>query len=112
VSPGAIVATLAWLCYAGAAAALGVYVLHFTKGKGFRRPWTAAGLFFNSIALSQTPFLFEDAEDTPGLRTSIIVTVCLLAGAGLQARNALRPGNGGGDGHGDETKLPTPGPAA
>ena len=85
-----LVTWLGWACYAGAAVAIGVYVIHFAGRQGWKRPWNAAGLFFTSIALSQTPFLFQSVPDTRSLRTAIIVTASLLASTGLQAFIALR----------------------
>jgi hypothetical protein len=90
VNTGAVVTWLGWACYAGAAAAIIAYVVHFAGRQGWKRPWNAAGLFFTSIALSQVPFLFEGAIYGRGLRTAVIVTVCLLAATGLQAFIALR----------------------
>ncbi len=81
---------LGWACYAGAAVAIVVYVVHFAGRQGWKRPWNAAGLFFTSIALSQTPFLFQTVSDRRGVRTAFIVTLCLLAATGLQAFVALR----------------------
>ena len=81
---------LGWACYAGAAAAIIVYVIHFAGRQGWKRPWNAAGLFFTSIALSQTPFLFQTVFDKRGLLTAALVTVCLLAATALQAVTALR----------------------
>ena len=78
-----IITWLGWACYLGALVAIVVYVIHFAGRQGWKRPWNAAGLFFTSIALSQTPFLFQYALDARGLRTAFIVTLCLLA-AGVQ----------------------------
>ena len=96
MTPTAFIVWLGWACYLGAAAAIVVYVLHFTGGHGWRRPWNAAGLFFTSIALSQTPSLFRDATDPKGLRTAVVVTLCLLAATGAQALTALRHRRGEG----------------
>ncbi len=85
-----IVTWLGWACYAGAAVSIVVYVIHFAGRQGWKRPWNAAGLFFTSLALSRTPFLFQGVVDGRGLRDASIVTVCLLAAAGLQATTALR----------------------
>ncbi|MEI9964859.1 MAG: hypothetical protein WDM92_09200 [Caulobacteraceae bacterium] len=85
-----VVTWLGWACYAGAAAAIIVYVIHFAGRQGWKRPWNAAGLFFTSIALSQTPFLFQAIYDARGVRTAAIVTVCLLIATALQAFTALR----------------------
>ena len=90
MTPALVIGWLGWACYAGAAGAIAVYVLHFTGRQGWKRPWNAAGLFFTSIALSQTPFLFQYAADSRGLRTGLIVTLSLLASAGVQALTALR----------------------
>ena len=46
---------------------------------------------FTSVALSQTPFLFDEALYGRGLGTALIVTVCLIASAVVQAYTALRP---------------------
>ncbi len=90
MTPATLIVWLGWACYLGAAAAIVAYVAHFAGRQGWKRPWNAAGLFFTSIALSQTPFLFEDATDPAGLRIASLVTVCLLASVGLQAFTALR----------------------
>ena len=90
MTPAALIIWLGWACYLGAAAAIAAYVAHFAGRQGWRRPWNAAGLFFTSISLSQTPSLFEDATDPKGLRTAVVVTACLLAATGLQAFTALR----------------------
>jgi len=81
---------LRWLCYLGAAAALVVYIVHFAGRQGWKRPWTAAGLFFTSAALAFLPSLFRAATDPGELRDAVIVTICLLAAVGLQALGALR----------------------
>ncbi len=81
---------LGWACYLGAAVAIIVYVIHFAGRQGWKRPWNAAGLFFTSIALSQTPYLFRTVSDRGGVRTAFVVTLCLLAATGLQAFVALR----------------------
>ena len=85
-----IITGLGWACYAGAAASIIVYVVHFAGRQGWKRPLNAAGLFFTSIALSWTPFLFQTVMDGRGLRNAAIVTVCLLAAAILQSMTALR----------------------
>ena len=89
MSPIQIITWLGWACYAGALAAIVVYVIHFAGRQGWKRPWNAAGLFFTSIALTQTPFLFT-TTDTRGLRSAALVTVCLLAATALQGFVALR----------------------
>ena len=90
MSMSTVLIWLGWACYAGAAVAIVVYVVHFAGRQGWKRPWNAAGLFFTSIALSQTPFLFQTVADRRGVRTAFIVTLCLLAATGLQAVIALR----------------------
>ncbi len=91
VNGSALIVWLGWACYAGAAGAIAALVIPVLGGHGWKRPWNAAGLFFTSIALSQTPFLFQGAYDAKGLRTAAIVTACLDAAAALQAVLALRP---------------------
>jgi predicted metal-binding membrane protein len=81
------VSWLGWLCYAGAAVAIGVYIFHFASRQGWRRPWNAAGLFFTAIALTQAPSLFQEATS---LRSPLILTACLLVATGLQAFTAMR----------------------
>ena len=81
-----IITWLGWACYAGAAAAIIVYLVHFAGRQGWKRPWNAAGLFFTAIALSQAPFLFQGAP----LWRIALVTFCLLIATGLQAMTALR----------------------
>ena len=90
MSMSAILIWLGWACYVGAGVAIVVYVIHFAGRQGWKRPWNAAGLFFTSIALSQTPSLFQTVADRRGVRTAFIVTLCLLAATGLQAFVALR----------------------
>ena len=90
MSVATLISLLGWACYAGAAAAIVVYVIHFAGRQGWKRPWNAAGLFFTSIALSWTPFLFQTVVDGRGARDALIVTVCLLAAAVLQGMTALR----------------------
>lgn len=82
---------LGWACYAGAGAAIIVYLRHLLGPEHWKRPWTAAGLLFTSLALGQTPFLFEDAYDRARLARAFIVTLCLLIAVGLQAYALLRP---------------------
>lgn len=78
---------LGWLCYAGAAAAIIVYLIHFAGRQGWKRPWNAAGLFFTAIALTQAPALFQEATH---LWHCVLLTLCLLAATALQAFTALR----------------------
>jgi hypothetical protein len=112
LSPSAVITLLGWTCYLGAAAAIAAYVLHFAGGRGFKRPWNAAGLFFSSIALSQTPFLFQDVTDPRGLRSAAIVTFSLVAGVAVQAYAALRQRRGTDDGPQGPIDTTTPGSAA
>jgi len=91
VSTVALVTLLGWTCYAGAAGALAAYLVLVLGRQGWRRPWNAAGLVLISVALSQTPFLFDEAMYGRGLGTAMIVTFCLLASAIVQAYTALRP---------------------
>ena len=90
MSPALIITWLGWTCYLGAAVAIVVYVVHFAGRQGWRRPWNAAGLFFTSIALSQTPFLFQYVADSRGVWAALVVTLALLAATGVQAFSALR----------------------
>jgi hypothetical protein len=83
-----LVTWLGWICYADAAAAIVVYLVHFGGRQGWRRPWNAAGLFFTAIAMTQAPSLMQDA--TGSLRGSVILTVCLVIATGLQAMSAMR----------------------
>ena len=109
MSSSILLTWLGWACYAGALAAIVVYVIHFAGRQGWKRPWHAAGLFFTSIALTQIPFLFQDAVGARGLRTAAIVTVCLLAATALQAFVALRRRRRRDD---DAVQAPPGGPAA
>ena len=90
MSPALMITWLGWACYIGAAIAIIVYVVHFAGRQGWKRPWNAAGLFFTSIALSQTPFLFQYVGDSRGVGAAAIVTLCLLAACAVQAFSALR----------------------
>jgi len=91
VSPLAVVTWLGWACYTGAAGTLAAYVALIAGRRRWRRAWNAAGLFFTSIALSQTPSLFGGVLYGRGVWTAAAVTACLLASAALQAVAALRP---------------------
>ena len=85
-----IVTWLGWICYADAAVAIIVYIIHFAGRQGWRRPWNAAGLFFTAIAMTQAPSLMQEATGPGTLRSAVILTVCLLAATGLQAVTAMR----------------------
>ncbi len=112
MSPAQIVIWLGWACYAGALAAIVVYVIHFAGRQGWKRPWNAAGLFFTAIALTQAPPLFlSGAYDHAQLGRAAAVTVCLLIATGLQAFTALRRRRRAGDAA-PSAEPPTPGPKA
>ena len=106
-----ILTWLGWACYAGALAAIVVYVIHFAGRQGWKRPWNAAGLFFTAIALTQTPSLFLGGYDRAQLGRDATVTVCLLAATGLQAFTALRRRRRAGDAAAP-TEPTSEGPAA
>lgn len=91
MTSAALVTWLGWACYAGAAASLGAYLAVVLGRQGWRRPWNAAGLVFTSLALSQTPYLFDEALHGRGVGAALTVTFCLLAAAAAQAYAALRP---------------------
>jgi len=114
MSPALLVVWLGWACYAGALAAIVVYVLHLAGRQGWKRPWNAAGLFFTAIALTQIPFLFEGAFYGGRMWRPVIVTFCLLAATGLQAMTALRRRRRAGDGDlsAAPAESPPQGPAA
>ena len=98
MSPALLVVWLGWACYAGALAAIVIYVIHFAGRQGWKRPWNAAGLFFTAIALTQIPFLFEGAFYRGRMWRPVIVTLCLLTATGLQAMTAMRRRRRAGDG--------------
>jgi hypothetical protein len=100
---------LGWACYAGAAVAIVVYLRHLLGRERWKRPWSAAGLLFTSLALGQTPFLFEDAYDRSRISRAFIVTVCLLVATGIQAFVLLRPRNA--DAGSTRAEPPSQGPA-
>ena len=76
-----LITLLGWACYAGALAAIVVYIIHFAQRQGWKRPWNAAGLFFTALALTQIPTLFRDAVATDEVRAAVIATLCLLGAA-------------------------------
>ncbi len=90
MTPNPLVIWLGWACYAGAGFAIIIYVKHLLGPQGWKRPWSAAGLLFTSLALGQTPFLFEDAYDWSRIGRAILVTLCLLVAVGLQTVTLLR----------------------
>jgi len=85
-----LVTWLGWICYADAAVAIIVYLVHFAGRQGWRRPWNAAGLFFTAIAMTQAPSLMQDAADSGSPRSAVILTVCLIIATGLQVMTAMR----------------------
>lgn len=91
MNPPALVVWLGWACYAGALIAIVAYIVHFTRQRGWNRPWNAVGLFFSAIALTQTPAFFLGVYDGRSLARAVVVTVCLLGTTAVQAYNALRP---------------------
>jgi len=106
---------LGWACYAGAAVAIVVYLRHLLGPERWKRPWSAAGLLFTSLALGQTPFLFEDAYDRFRIARAFVVTACLLVATAVQAFTLLRPrrpGAAAGDAHSTPADPPSQGPAA
>ena len=82
---------LGWACYAGAAFAIVVFLTHLLGSRPHKRPWSAAGMLFTSLAMGQTPFLFEDAYSGAQIARAAIVTACLLLGVGLQAYLLISP---------------------
>ncbi len=95
---------LGWACYAGAAFAIVVFLTHLLGSRPHKRPWSAAGLLFTSLAMGQTPFLFEDAYSGAQIARAVIVTGCLLLAAGLQAYLLISP-------PADEVDPPAPAPS-
>jgi hypothetical protein len=90
MTPSPLVIWMGWACYAGAFAAIVIYVIHFAGRQGWKRPWNAAGLFFTAIAMTQTPALFLNSYDKGMVTRAAVVTVCLLAATAVQAYSALR----------------------
>jgi len=82
---------LGWACYAGAAFAIVVFLRHLLSSKPHKRPWSAAGLLFTSLAMGQTPFLYEDAYSRAQLARAAVVTACLLMAVALQAYLLINP---------------------
>ena len=85
MSSSPFIVWLGWACYAGAAFAIVVYLAHLLGPQSHKRPWGAAGLLFTSLALGQTPFLFEDAYSGAQVTRAVLVTACLLLALLLQA---------------------------
>jgi hypothetical protein len=92
---------LGWICYAGAAFAIVVFLTHLLGSRAHKRPWSAAGLLFTSLAMGQTPFLFEDAYSGTQIARAAIVTLCLLLAVSLQAYLLISP-------RADEVPAPPP----
>jgi len=86
-----IVIWLGWVCYAGAAFAIVVFLTHLLGSRPHKRPWSAAGMLFTSLAMGQTPFLFEDAYSRSQVARAAIVTSCLLLAVALQAYLLISP---------------------
>jgi len=85
-----ILTWLGWACFAGGAASIVVYVVHFTNRQGWRRPWNAAGLIFTAIALTQVPMFLHHGAQAQGFLSGVLAIVCLLVAVGLQSVTALR----------------------
>ena len=81
---------LGWACYAGAAFAIVVYLAHLLGSQPHKRPWSAAGLLFTSLALGQIPFLFQDAYSSAQIARAAVVAACLLAALALQSLTLFR----------------------
>jgi len=82
---------LGWACYAGAAFAIVVFLNHLLGSRTHKRPWSAAGMLFTSLAMGQTPFLFEDAYSGAQIARAAIVTLCLVLAVALQAYLLISP---------------------
>jgi hypothetical protein len=102
VTASPFIVWLGWACYAGAAFAIVVYLRHLLGSQPHKRPWSAAGLLFTSLAMGQTPFLFEDAYSGSQIARAAVVTACLLTAVALQAYLLINPRS-------DEAPAP-PGP--
>jgi hypothetical protein len=108
MNPPSLVVWLGWACYAGAGVAIVAYIVHFTRQRGWNRPWNAVGLFFSAIALTQTPAFFLGIYDPRTLIRAVVVTVCLLGTTGVQVFIALRPRRRDGEGPPDTPRGPAP----
>ncbi len=86
-----IIVWLGWACYAGAAFAIVVFLTHLLGRQTHKRPWSAAGMLFTSLAMGQTPFLFEDAYSGQQVARAAVVTACLLAAVVFQAYLLISP---------------------
>ncbi len=95
---------MGWFCYAGAAFAIVVFLTHLLGSRPHKRPWSAAGMLFTSLAMGQTPFLFEEAYTSSQISRAAIVTLCLLVAVSLQAYLLISP-------RGDEAISPPPPPS-
>jgi peptidoglycan/LPS O-acetylase OafA/YrhL len=95
VNQADILTALGWACFAGGGAAIGVYLLHFLRRQGWRRPWNAAGLLFTAIALTQVPLYLVSGAAGASFPAGVISVVCLLVGVGIQSVMALRTRRGG-----------------
>jgi hypothetical protein len=106
MSSSPFIVWLGWACYAGAAFAIVVYLAHLLGPQPHKRPWGAAGLLFTSLALGQTPFLFEDAYSGVQIGRAALVSACLLLALLLQAFALFRVRAG----EGAPTGAPQPPP--
>ena len=91
MSASPIIVWLGWACYAGAAFAIVVFLNHLLGRQPHKRPWSAAGMLFTSLAMGQTPFLFEDAYSGQQIARAAVVTGCLLAAVVFQAYLLISP---------------------
>ena len=98
-----LIVWLGWACYAGAAFAIVVFLSHLLGSQSHKRPWSAAGMLFTSLAMGQTPFLFEDSYSGSQIARAAIVTACLLAAVAMQAYLLISP-------RADEAPPPRPAP--
>ena len=82
---------MGWVCYAGAAFAIVVFLTHLLGSRPHKRPWSAAGMLFTSLAMGQTPFLFEEAYTSSQISRAAIVSLCLVLAVSLQAYLLISP---------------------
>ena len=91
MSASPVIVWLGWACYAGAAFAIVVFLNHLLGRQAHKRPWSAAGMLFTSLAMGQTPFLFENAYTGSQIARAAIVTACLIAAVVFQAYLLISP---------------------
>ena len=82
---------MGWVCYAGAAFAIVVFLTHLLGSRPHKRPWSAAGMLFTSLAMGQTPFLFQDAYSGAQISRAAIVTLCFVLAVTFQAYLLISP---------------------